>query len=58
MTYLVHVFNVVFCFRNELFETRQLTVSKLFNLLKLSVEDSAKYVNWTDFIHISVLDWN
>lgn len=27
--------------RNELIETRQLTVTKLFNLLKLSVEDSA-----------------
>ena len=31
-------------FRNELLKTRQLAVTKLFNLLKLSTDDTAKYV--------------
>ena len=31
-------------FRNELLKTRQLAVTKLFNLLKLSTDDTTKYV--------------
>ena len=34
----------LFFFRNELLKTRQLAVTKLFNLLKLSTDDTAKYV--------------
>ena len=45
---------LLYFFRNELFEARQINVTKLFNLLKLSTEDSSKYVSLINTFFVSV----
>ena len=53
------IFFVCLFFRNELVRTRQLTVTKLFNLLKLSTDDTAKYVRvWRPQFLFNLLFFN
>ena len=40
--YIKHVYMCCCCFRIKVMETRQLAVTKLFDLLKISTEDSGK----------------